>query len=41
VFDGASGYAQSIDAIRCGDLFPYTDYFIIGSHAYGTGKLFW
>jgi len=48
-FDGGSGYVQSIDAIRCSDLFPYTDYFTIGTSVYGSaiyptghpGKLFW
>jgi len=49
VFDGAGGYVQSIDAIRCSDLFPYTDYFTIGTSVYGSayypagspGRLFW
>ena len=44
-FDGGAGYVQSIDAIRCGDLFPYTDYFTLGTSVYGPvtghGRLFW
>ena len=39
------GYMQSIDAIRCADLFEYTDWFTIGTSVYGPGegkgRLFW
>ena len=39
------GYVQSIDAIRCSDLFEYTNWFIIGTSVYGVGpnqgRLFW
>ncbi len=45
LYSGDGGYAQSIDAIRCSDLFPYTNYFQVGRSYYGPvtgeGRLFW
>jgi len=39
------GYTQSIDAIRCGDLFEYDNWFTLGTSVYGPGegkgRLFW
>ena len=44
-FAPGAGYVQSIDAMRCSDLFAYTDWFIIGTSSYGAstgkGRLFW
>jgi hypothetical protein len=39
------GYTMDIDAMRCSDLLPYSNYFILGTSRYGTGadrgRLFW
>ena len=38
-------YLMDLDLMRCGDLFEYTDYFVIGTSRYGSGtgrgRVFW
>lgn len=40
-FNGKS-YRMSIDCMKVGDVLPYSDYFILGTSAYGTtARIFW